>query len=55
MAGVKVSYIGALVLFATVPLFLVVSFILEYVGDRDYRDFKKQYDIKEDKDDKGSQ
>lgn len=47
MAGIKVSYIGALALFGVIPLFVIVLFVLDYLGNRDYRDFQKKYKIED--------
>lgn len=45
MAGIQVSYIGALALFGVIPLFVIVLYVLDYFGNRDYRDFQKKYKI----------
>ena len=45
MAGYQVSHLQALMMFAMIPIFLIVALIWRYIDTRQERDFKNKYNI----------
>lgn len=48
MAGYKVSYLQALIMFGAIPILMLIGLIVAYFAHSDERDFKKKYKIKDD-------
>lgn len=41
--GYKLSYLGALILIAVIPLLVTLAWLINWIIGRDERDFKKKY------------